>query len=114
MITPEQEDRLVKLEDYVVEATGTPLREFWRGFAEIAQNLDSEAFAAEADGELLGRYTSLLANANEAGLAVPPEAMGASSPEQVSTFFDAATSQVAAVPNRARSVHVSYALFLFE
>ena len=80
MITSDQEERLVKLEAYVVAATGKSPAEFWRGFGEIAQNLDSEAFAAEADGELLGRYTSLLANANEAGLAVPPEAMGASSP----------------------------------
>jgi len=80
MITPKQEDRLAKLEAYVVEATGKSPVEFWRGFEEVSGHLDREAFAADADAELLERYTSLLANADEAGFAVPPEAMNVSSP----------------------------------
>ena len=76
MITPKQEDRLAQLEAYVVEATGKSPVEFWQGFEEIAADLDTEVFADDADGELVERYTSLLANADEAGFAVPPEAMG--------------------------------------
>lgn len=76
MITPKQEDRLAKLEAYVVEATGKSPVEFWQGFEEISADLDTEVFADDADGELVERYTSLLANADEAGFAVPAEAMG--------------------------------------
>ena len=76
MITPDQECRLVKLEGYVVEAADKPPAEFWQGFEEISADLDTEVFANDADGELVERYTSLLANADEAGFAVPPEAMG--------------------------------------
>lgn len=77
MITPDQEERLVKLEAYVVEATGKSPAQFWQGFDEVSDNLDGEAFAKDADDELLERYTSLLANADEAGFVVPLEAMGA-------------------------------------
>lgn len=75
MITLNQEDRLVKLEAYVVQAAGKSPAEFWRGFEDVSGDLDREAFADCADAELLERYTSLLANADEAGFAVPPEAM---------------------------------------
>ena len=80
MITPEQEDRLVKLEAYVVEATSKSPVEFWHGFEQVSGHLDREAFAEDADAELLESYTSLLANADEAGFAVPPEAMGFPAP----------------------------------
>lgn len=79
MITPDQECRLVKLETYVVAADKSPA-EFWRGFDELAGDLGREAYAGDADGELIERYTSVLANADEGGLAVPPEAMGGSRP----------------------------------
>lgn len=77
MMTPEQEDRLVKLEAYVVEATSKSPADFWRGFEEISGDLDRDVFADDADDELLERYTSLLANADEAGFVVPLDAMGA-------------------------------------
>ena len=80
MITPEQECRLVKLEAYVVEAAGLSPAAFWRGFHELAGDLGREAYADDADGELIERYTSVLANADEGGLAAPPEAMGGSRP----------------------------------
>lgn len=76
MITPDQEERLVKLEAYVVEAAGKSPAEFWRGFEEISSELERDVFADNADGELLERYTCLLANADEGGFVVPLEAMG--------------------------------------
>lgn len=75
MIPPEQEDRLVRLKAYVVEASGKSPAEFWRGFHELAGDLGREAYADDADGELLERYTCLLANADEGGFVVPLEAM---------------------------------------
>ncbi|AXA84466.1 hypothetical protein DCD74_11885 [Lysobacter oculi] len=80
MMTPDQECRLVKLEAYVVEAAGKSPGEFWRGFDDLAGDLGEEAYADDADGELIERYTSLLANADEGGFAVPPEAMGVARP----------------------------------
>jgi len=75
MITPDQEERLQRLEAYVVEATDKSPKAFWEGFEEIAHDLDKEVFALDADASLLECYTSLLANADEAGFMVPAEAM---------------------------------------
>jgi len=77
MSTRQEEDRFVKVEAHVVEAISKSPADFWRGFEEISGDLDRDAFADDADDELLERYTSLLANADEAGFVVPLEAMGA-------------------------------------
>ena len=80
MITPDQECRLVKLEAYVVTAADKSPAEFWCDFDELAGDLGREAYAVDADGDLIERYTSLLANADEGGFAVPPEEMGVARP----------------------------------
>ena len=80
MITPDQECRLLKLESHVVEAADKSPGEFWCGFDELAGDLGREAYAVDVNGDLVERYTSLLANAYEGGFAVPPEAMGVARP----------------------------------
>ena len=75
MITADQERRLQLLEAYVVEETAKAPRAFWEGFQEIADDLDKAVFAEDGDAELIERYTTLLANADDAGYAVPDEAM---------------------------------------
>ena len=60
-----------------MEATSKSPADFWRGFEELSGDLDSDAFADDADDELLERCTSLLANADETGFVVPLQAMGA-------------------------------------
>jgi hypothetical protein len=74
-MTPSQDRRLLLLEAYVVEGSGKTSSQFWKGFQEIARDLDREAFADDAEPDLRERYTSLLANADEAGFVVPGEAM---------------------------------------
>lgn len=74
-ITPDQERRLAELEAYVVDTTDKSPTAYWDGFHEVSLGLDLEAFAQDADAELLGRYTNLLANADELGFKVPDNAM---------------------------------------
>lgn len=74
-MTPDQELRLQLLEAYVVEKSEKTPREFWQGFQAMARNLDLEVYEEDAEPELRERYTSLLANADEAGFTVPEEAM---------------------------------------
>ncbi len=72
MISQDLQGQLDALDAYVSQFDrAKTAREFWVGFEAIEGDLGERAFAADADPELLEQFTAILANADEAGFAVP-------------------------------------------
>ena len=77
MISQDLQDRLNALGAYIGQFDRTKTaREFWAGFEAIEGDLGEQAFASDSDPELLEQFTAILANADEAGFAVPLEMLG--------------------------------------
>lgn len=68
------------LDAYVTrfERSGKTARDFWTGFDAIEGDLGKLAFSDDAEPELRERFTAILANADDAGFAVPLEQLDAS------------------------------------
>lgn len=79
MLSQDLTDRLDALDAYVTrfERSGKTARDFWAGFDAIEGDLGKLAFADDAEPELRERFTAILANADDAGYAVPPEQLDA-------------------------------------
>jgi hypothetical protein len=74
MISQDLQDRLNALDAYIGQFDRTKTaRDFWAGFEAIEGDLGEQAFAEDADPELLEQLTAILANADEAGFAAPLE-----------------------------------------
>lgn len=68
--------RLETLSEYVdrFPRSGTPA-EFWAGFEALEGDLGSQAFADDVEPEVRERFCEILANADDAGWAVPDDNM---------------------------------------
>lgn len=79
MLDPEITKRLDELQAFSrnFKRQGRTRNEFWKEFAALAGDLETAAFSEEADPELRVRYVDILADADDAGLAGPPDIMDA-------------------------------------
>lgn len=66
---------------HTFERAGKSAADFWDTFASIEGDLGTRAFSDDAKPELRERYCEVLANADDAGYAVPDEVMGEPFPE---------------------------------
>lgn len=73
MVTKTQADTLDALQAHVrtFNRQGRTNREFWERFDQIAGTLGQQAMAPDAPPALRDRYVDLLADADDAGYAVP-------------------------------------------
>jgi hypothetical protein len=70
---PEDQTTIDALHALIVESShaGGEAAEFWRAFDALAGDLGARAFADDADGDLREAWCEVLANADDAGFAVP-------------------------------------------
>ena len=82
-MSPEDRATLDALDAYVLgfERSGKTARDFWQGFGALEGDLSTRAFADDSAAELRERYCEVLANADDAGYAVPDEMLGEPFPE---------------------------------
>jgi hypothetical protein len=68
------DQRLAKLAKYLAEVdSNTAQADFWAGWDRIAGDLCQQVWADDADPDVREAYTDLLADADDAGWAVPLE-----------------------------------------